>query len=216
MTASMPGFQDAGLFASDGHQVMTEPVHMVEIDRHDHADRTLHDVRGIPRASQPHLNRGHRHWRVRESDNAKNRQYFKERQRATTVGLDHAQNRRDVVPRRQQLLFADGLAVDDDSLPNGLQVGTGETPGTQPKCRQQRIDHSGRRRLAIGTQRRESPEMTACGDPRASRTAATRSSVGSMSDSGARRISSISRLMSRSARWSGPGDSGERGHGLRV
>ena len=69
---------------------------------------------------------------------------------------------------------------------HGVQVRAGEAAGPQAELLQQRVDHPGRRRLAVGARRRGSPGRCRCGDPSRSSSAVMRSSDGVRSCSGAR------------------------------
>ena len=123
---------------------------VVERDGRDDGDPRVDDVGGVPRAAHADLDDGDVDRRVGEEGVGHADHDLEEAHRDVAARVDHLHVRRDVVVGLDEALGAHRLAVQDDPLPDRLQVRAGEAADAQAEPAQQFVDHPRRRRLAVG------------------------------------------------------------------
>ena len=148
------GLDDARLLGGDLLDRRAEQPRVVDRHRRHHGDLAVGHVGRVPRATEPDLDDGDVHGGVGERRVGEDHRHHEEvqglaagRHRAVVDELHH---RLHLVVDLDQPLGVDRLATDGDPLAERVQVRRGEPTGRQAQRRQQRVDHPGRRRLAVG------------------------------------------------------------------
>jgi hypothetical protein len=147
--AERTGLEDTRLLGRDLLDRRAEEADMVDRDRRDHRDLGVDHVGRVPRPAHADLHDRHVHRGVGERRVGHRGEDLEERQPHAELVVDEWQVGRHVVVRRDEPLLVDGLAVEGDALRHGVQVRTGEPAGSQAELLQERVDHPGRRRLAV-------------------------------------------------------------------
>ena len=119
-------------------------------DRRDHGHRAVGHVGRVPPAAHADLDHRDVHRGVRERGEHHAGEHLEEGQRRGLLVVDQLDVGRDLLVELDEALGGQRHAVDADPLPHRDQVRRGEPPGAQPALAQQRLDHPGRRRLAVG------------------------------------------------------------------
>ena len=108
---------------------------VVQVDRRDDGDPRVGHVGGVPRAAHADLDDGDVDRRVGEQRVRHADHDLEEGHRDVAAGVDHLHVGRDVVVGLDEPLGAHRLAVEDDPLPDRLQVRLVNRPTRSPKPR---------------------------------------------------------------------------------
>ena len=129
---------------------VAQPLGVVQTDRGDHTGVGLQHVGRVLGAAEPDLDDRHVDRRVGERGQRHRRGQVEIGQRllAPRSSRKLARPARPPVDLDERLLV-DRRAVDADPFAHRLQVRAGVAPGAQPVRPQQRVDHPGRRGLAV-------------------------------------------------------------------
>ena len=93
----LTGLDDAGLFGSDGVDRVAEVGHVIEIDRGDHRDRSLHDIRRVEPPTHAHLDNCDVDGGIGECCERHAGHSFEERQPRLVGRVDEVEEGRDLV-----------------------------------------------------------------------------------------------------------------------
>jgi hypothetical protein len=145
------GLDDTGLLPRDLLQRVAEQPGVIDRDRGDDRHHAVGDVGAVEPAAHADLEHDHVDRRVGEDREGHPGQHLEEGHRGRVPFVHQPHVREDLLVRRYEPLGVNRRAVDTDPLPDRHQVRAGEPAGPQAAAAQQRIDHPGRRRLAVGT-----------------------------------------------------------------
>ena len=125
---------------------------MVHGDRGDDRNSCVGNVGGIPASSQTDLDHSDVHRGIRKSREGHGRYDLEEGHldAVDVLTVDHGHHRLDLTPGLVEQLAADGTTVDADALGDVDQMWGAVTSHPQTGGPQQRVDHDGRRSLAVG------------------------------------------------------------------
>ena len=146
----MPAFSPA--ISRDG---VAEIVGVVDADRRDHGDGRVDDVGGVPAPAEADFDDGHVDRGVGERGERHRGDHLElAHRRAPPAGLrllvDELHERLDLAVGRHVVRRADRPAVDRYAFHGGLQVRADGAAGATAERGEQRVDHPGHRRLAVG------------------------------------------------------------------
>ena len=145
-------FDDSRLLGGNFIDGVAKDVHVVHGDRGDDRNSCVGNVGGIPASSQTDLDHSDVHRGIRKSREGHGRYDLEEGHldAVDVLTVDHGHHRLDLTPGLVEQLAADGTTVDADALGDVDQMWGAVTSHPQTGGPQQRVDHDGRRSLAVG------------------------------------------------------------------
>ena len=145
---------DAGLVGGDLLDGVAQPGGMVQADGCDHLDILGHDIGAVPGSAHADLDDGDVDRMIGEDGQGHDGQDLEEAHarpaRRGRALIHHPDVGGHVLPRGDEPLLADRLAVQGDALANGGQVGAGEAAGAHAGGGQEALGHAGGGGLAVG------------------------------------------------------------------
>ena len=145
---------DASLLACDLLDGVSQPLHVIHVDRADDRGIRVQHIGGVPQAAHAHLDDGHIHGSVGEFPDGHGGEHFEEAHLRLALflhfGVHQGHEVLGLVPYVDEIVIGKLLAVDSDTLVDLLQMRRGVQAGTHAVRTADGFGHARGGALAVG------------------------------------------------------------------